>query len=385
MSETETDQPLVADPDAARPTRRKRRGLRFLLLVVVPLVAVAVGGFLYLTGGRYISTENAYVRANIVAVSAQISGPIVVVVAGENQRVAPGDILFRVDPAPFKVARAKAAAELEKARQTVRALKSTYHHKRQEMALARLKLAYAKQEFDRQSDLVTKKIVAGAKHDAARHEFNVARQNVAVLQQDLATIAANLGGDPKIPVDRHAAVLAAEAALKQAELDLAHTVVRAPFAGIASKTPDRGQYVKAGTPVMSVVATGGLWVEANLKETELTHVRPGQSAIIEIDAYPGRVWKARVASISQGTGAVFSVLPAQNASGNWVKVVQRIPVRLTLDTPKGAAAPPILRAGMSVHVEIDTEHRRPMPRFLRAMLGWLGHRASTGARADTPK
>lgn len=379
MPDAASEQPLLADPADGRTTRRKRRRLRALLLIGVPLLVVLAAGYLYLTGGRYVTTENAYVRADMVAVSAQVSGPISDVVAAENQSVKAGDILFRIDPAPFRVARAKAAAELEKARHDVRALKSGYRHKQQELALARIKLAYARNEYERQADLVTKKIVSGVRHDAAKNELNIAQQNIAVLEQDLATIAANLGGDPAVAVDRHAAVLAAKAALEQAELDLAHTVVRAPFDGIASKTPDRGQYVKAGTPVMSVVADKHVWIEANLKETELTHIRPGQPATIEVDAYPGRRWKARVASISQGTGAVFAVLPPQNASGNWVKVVQRVPVRLAIDRRQDA---PMLRAGMSVHVEIDTGHRRPMPGFVRAVLRWLGHDAGTGARAD---
>ncbi len=382
MPDATSDQPLLAEPAPDVAPRRKRRRLRSFLLFGVPLMVVLAGGYLYFTGGRYVTTENAYVRSNIVAISAQVSGPILKVVAGENQKVAAGDILFRIDPAPYRVAQAKAAAELEKTRHDARALKSTYRHKQQELALARLKLAYAKKEYDRNSGLVSKKIISDVRYDAALHELNVARQSVALIEQDLATIVANLGGDPAVPVDKHSAVVAARAALRQAELNLGNTVIRAPFTGIASKTPNQGQYVTAGTPVMSVVASGGVWVEANLKETELTHVRPGQKATIEVDAYPGRTWKAVVASISQGTGAVFSVLPAQNASGNWVKVVQRVPVRLTLADQADA---PILRTGMSVHVEIDTGYERPMPGFVQTVLGWLGHRAQTSARADTIK
>jgi membrane fusion protein, multidrug efflux system len=207
----------------------------------------------------------------------------------------------------------------------------------------------------------------------------VARQRIAVLRQERAGLLADLDGDADIPVERHSAYLAAEAARERAALDLQHTVVHAPFDGVASRKPDLGDYVSAGTAAMSVVADQGVWIEANFKKTELTHVRPGQQAVIEVDPYPDRAWHGVVESISQATGAQFALLPPQNATGNWVKVVQRIPVRITIPRQEGD---PALRAGMSVTAEVDTRHRRELPGVLESALTWTGYLRGAEARAE---
>ncbi len=358
--------------EAAHPARpeRRRRWLRRVLLLLGPALVLIVGGYFYVTGGRYVDTDDAYIRADMVALSAQVSGPIVEVDVRENQHVDRGQVLFELDRQPFKIALAQAEARLDKADNGVRALKAGYRQKQQELELANKNVDYAEQEFQRQAKLAKRDFASQAKYDEAQHNLEMARQQVAVTEQELRGLLADLGGNPDIPVEQHPTYLDAKAARDQAALDLRHAVVRAPFAGIASHKPDLGSYVTAGTPVMSIVADQSVWVEANFKETDLTHVRPGQPATVVIDTYPDREWPATVESISQATGAQFSVLPAQNASGNWVKVVQRIPVRIAIQA--GPDDPP-LRAGMSVTAEIDTGHHRELPGIVQTALAWAGY------------
>ncbi len=365
----------LAEPRPASP-ERKRRWLRRVLLLLGPALVLVVAGYFYVTGGRYVDTDDAYVRADMVAVTAEVSGPIVQVDVRENEHVEPGQALFGLDEQPFKIALAQAAARLNKADNDVRALKASYRQKEQELELANKNVGYAEQEFERQAKLVKRDFASQAKYDEAQHNLDVAHQQVAVTEQELRGLLADLAGDPDIPVDQHPTYLEAKAARDQAALDLRHAVVRAPFAGVASQKPNLGDYVTAGRPVMSIVADQQVWVEANFKETDLTHVRPGQSATVQIDTYPDREWPATVESISQATGAQFSVLPAQNSSGNWVKVVQRIPVRIAIEA--GPDDPP-LRAGMSVVAEIDTGHQRELPGFARSVLAWAGYVAEPGS------
>ena len=365
----------VAEVRPASPERR-RRWLRRVLLLLGPALVLIVAGYFYVTGGRYVDTDDAYVKADMVAVTAEVSGPIVQVDVRENQHVDPGQVLFRLDQRPFQIALAQAEARLKKADNDVRALKASYRQKQQALELANQNVAYAEQEFQRQAKLAKRDFASQAKYDEAQHNVEVAHQQVAMTEQELRGLLADLAGDPDIPVEQHPTHLEAKAARDQAALDLQHATVTAPFAGVASQKPDLGDYVSAGTPVMSIVADQDVWVDANFKETDLTHVRPGQPATVRIDTYPDREWPARVESISQATGAQFSVLPAQNSSGNWVKVVQRIPVRIALQT--GPDDPP-LRAGMSVTAEIDTGHHRELPGFVQTALAWAGYVAEPGS------
>lgn len=368
--------------DAPRPAPR-RRWLRPFLLLLGPLVVAAVGGYLYTTGGRYVSTENAYVQADKVMIAAEVSGLITEVAVRENQRVTKGDVLFRIDGRPYRIALAEAKARLAGARDEIASLKASYRQKQEELALARTDLAFFKTEFERQSRLVASSAVSRAKFDAARHDLDVARQRIRITEQEMAQIRAQLAGDPDIAVERHPQYLTAQAAIERAALDLERTVVRAPFAGIASNTPQVGQQVigngPMSSPVMSLVADTGIWIEANLKETDLTRIRPGQPVAIHVDTYPDHDWQGTVESLSQATGAEFSVIPPQNATGNWIKVVQRIPVRIAVETN---GRDPALRAGMSTTVEIDTGHRRPLPGFVQAALSWLGVSRTIAAEAD---
>ena len=375
--------PAEVSNDDARLHRRhlRKRRLRPVLLLLGPLLAILGGTYVYLTGGRFVSTENAYVKSDKVMISAQVSGLISAVPVAENQHVDKGAVLFRIDDSNYRIALDEADARLQTVRENIAALQAEYRQKQQEMALARTNARYAKTEFDRQARLVATHVTSRKNYDDARHTLDVARQNIGVIEQQEQQILAQLGGKPDLPVEQRPAFQAAMAARDRAALDLKRTVVRAPFSGYANHTPEVGQQVVGNsplaTPVMSIVADTGLWIEANYKETDLTHVRPGQPVTIAVDTYPDQEWHGRVVSISPATGAEFSVIPPQNATGNWVKVVQRIPVRVSVDNGHGG---PVLRAGMSTTVDIDTGHVRAMPAFVRTALSWID--AMPPARAE---
>lgn len=344
--------PLSGEP-AARPYGRQRR--RVLLLIVVPLLVAVAGAAVYLKGGRFVETDNAYVKADKVPVSAEVSGAVLEVAVAENQTVKAGQLLFRLDAAPFRVALAKAEARLAQVRTDLSALRASYREKQAEIAIARTRLAFAAREQRRQADLAAKNFISAARLDEAVQGADLAAQQITALDQDLKRIAASLGGSIDAPVERHPAYLSALAELEQARLDLARTEVRASLPGTVGKPPKPGQYVAAGSTAMALVVSGEPWIEANFTETDLTYVHPGQPVAIHVDTYPNVAWQGVVESLSPATGAEFSVIPAQNATGNWVKITQRLPVRIRLEARPGL---PPLRAGLSTTVEIDTGHRR---------------------------
>jgi membrane fusion protein (multidrug efflux system) len=349
-----------------------RRPARFaaiaLLSLIGPIAALTLGVYLYLSGGRYVSTDNAYLKADKIAVSADVSGRVVSVHVAANESIQPGTLLFRIDPEPFRIALERAEAQLVSARQDVEALRHLYRQKLANLRSRQADIAYYEQQFNRQRQLSQKQISSQANFDTAERNLRTARDQVAIISQDLAQARAKLGGDPDIATDRQASVREAIAAVRQAKLDLKRTEVRAEVAGIVTNFDlQKGEYVKAGDVIFSVVGTRQIWVQANYRETDLTYVRIGQSATVSIDAYPGKVWEAVVDTISPATGAEFALLPPQNATGNWVKVVQRLTVRLRL---KDVTGDPPLRAGMSVIVEIDTQHRRKLGSFANTMIEW---------------
>jgi membrane fusion protein (multidrug efflux system) len=339
--------------EVARPSKRRLK--RLVLLVVVPLIVALVIGVVYLRSGRFVDTDNAYVKADMVPVSAEVSGTIKQVLVRENQAVAASQPLFRIDPAPFQVAVAKAEAKLAQVRVDLAATKAGFREKQAEIALAQTRYAFARKDQQRQADLVARKFISPSRFDDAKQTTDLAGQQIGALNQDLKRIAETLGGSVDAPVERHPAYLAALAELDQAKLDLARVEVRASLPGTVSKPPKPGQFVAAGATAMALVVSGHAWIEANFTETDLTYVHPGQPVTIHIDTYPDAEWTGTVDSLSPATGAEFSVIPAQNATGNWVKIAQRVAVRIRLD-----AAPdlPHLRAGLSAVVEIDTGHRR---------------------------
>ena len=324
---------------------------RAIYMALAPVTVLLVAGWIYFTGGQYEETDNAYVIANMVHISPQVSGRILEATAQQNQTVNTGDILFRIDPAPYQAALNQAEATLNQVRAEIEAEKASYREKQAEITRNENTLKYTQREYERQKALAKGNVVSQSKLDSVQHDWQVAQQNLAISREDLARIRADLGGDPETATDENPKVKAAQAACDQAALNLEYTAVKAPFHGTVTETPQPGQVAQPGVPVVVFVADRDLWIEANFKETQLTYVRPGQPVKVWIDAYPGKIWQGVVESISGATGTQTSVLPAQNASGNWVKVVQRIPVRIRLDQQSEAAP---LRGGMSAQVEVDT-------------------------------
>jgi len=352
--------PPASPPTAAAP-RPRRRTVRRVLLVLGPLVVLVGAAYAYLATGRFVSTDNAYVKADIGVVSAQISGPIVEVAVRENQSVAAGDVLFRIDETPFRVKLDQADAQLGAIHDYVEGMRASYRQKLSQLELDKTNAAYQNRDYERLQALASKQLTSQQSVDDARHKSDVANQNVVVTERSLDQVRAQLGGDPDKPLTEQAAYLALKSMRDTSVIDLARTVVRAPFDGVASKVPMLGHYVAPGAPVMSVVSNREKWIEANFKETELTHVVVDQPVTITLDTYPDRKWRGRVQSIAEATGSEFSVIPAQNATGNWVKVTQRIPVRIAI---QALSDDPELRVGMSAEVEIDTGYERPAPAFL---------------------
>ncbi len=329
----------------------------------LPLVAIAVALFAWLSGGRFVGTDNAYVKGDRVYIATELSGPIVEVAVRENQSVSRGQLLFRLDDQPYRTALARIDAEIEVQRAEIRGLRAQWRTKREDIKSAQSQLNYAQQEFDRQSDLAEKKIASQQKLQETRMGLDVARQRIASLEEDLQRIEAALAGDPKIRVDDHPKVKQMLAQRDEALHNLRRTTIEAPLDGVVSKVLVPGSYAVMGVPSIAVVADRDLWIEANFKETELTRVRVGQPVTITVDTYPDMKCSGKVTSLAQSTGAEFAVLPPQNASGNWVKVVQRIPVRTSVVCKEDD---PPLRVGMSVTIEIDTGHRRTFGELLRS-------------------
>jgi len=342
-----------------------RRALRRLLLGGVPAAAILVALLFWLWGGRYITTENAYVKADIAQISSEVAGRVLEVHVRDHAEVKAGDILLTIDPEPFRVAFAKADAELDAIRAQVRTLIATWHEAKSELQEAESKAAYWTAQLARQRTLAGRGIVASSKLEEVESNAQAADDRVAVMRRKLERVAAQLGGDPERPVDEHPMVREKRAERDRAQLDLNRTVIRAPLGGTTVNVRlQKGDPIKAAAPLFALVADHRPWVEANFKETELTYVRKGLSATVVLDTHPDFVWEAEVESISPATGAEFALLPPQNASGNWVKVVQRLPVRLRLLPKPGE---PALRAGMTATVRVDTGRER---RLTQIFGGW---------------
>jgi membrane fusion protein, multidrug efflux system len=339
-----------------------RRGLRFVLLIVVPLVAAVAGLSIYLAGGRYISTDNSYVGAQRVLITPDISGKISRVLVREGQHVAAGDALFDIDPEPFKLALDQARAKLASVRTDFANLASNDAALGRLIDLAQKTIDLKQHDLDRKTTLVANRTVSPADVDNSMTALVAAQNQLEQLKRQQADIRNQLLGNPNLPIEQFPPYIQAQAALAQADRDLAHTKLLAPISGTSTQVDNiqLGRYVAAGTPVLSVM-DDSLWVDANPKETDITNLRLGQKVTIDVDTFPDHTFLGTVAAISPGTGAQFAILPPQNASGNWVKVVQRVPVRIAIDHDEDVSR---LRAGMSATVAIDTGRRRSLARLL---------------------
>jgi membrane fusion protein, multidrug efflux system len=335
-----------------------RQKLRSVLLVAVPLAVVLAACLFWLWGGRYVSTENAYVKADIAHVAAEVEGRVLEVHVRDHAHIKTGDLLVSIDPEPFRVALAKADAELDATRSQVRTLIATWREALSELQEAESKVDYWKAQLERQKTLSDRGVVSSSKLEETESNATAAVDRVAVMHKKVERVATQIGNNPARPVDEHPLVREKRAERERANLDLERTLIRAPLGGTTVNVRlQKGDQVKTATVLFAIVADTRPWVEANFKETELTHVHKGLSATVVLDMHPDVTWQAEVESISPATGAEFALLPPQNASGNWVKVVQRLPVRLRLVPMAGE---PVLRAGMTASVSIDTKRERSL-------------------------
>jgi membrane fusion protein (multidrug efflux system) len=343
-----------AAPSGKRRWRLTRGKLRLVLLVGLPLIALAIGTMIYLGSGRYITTDNAYVGAPKVLITPDISGKVLHVMVREGQTVKAGDELFEIDPQPFRLALQQAQAKLASVRTDFTILKSSLQSLTRLAELAQQNVELKQRDVERKKSLMVSRTGAQADVDNAEFAVVTAQTGAQNAAQRRADALNQLQGNPDLPIEQYPAYMQAQAALDQAQRDLDHALLRAPIDGIATQVDNiqLGRYVMAGTPILSVIDTGAAWVDANPKETDITNLKVGQRTLVIVDTFPDVTLTGTVVAVSPGTGAQFAILPPQNASGNWVKVVQRVPLRVKLDPNPMTRN---LRAGMSAYVEIDTK------------------------------
>ena len=372
----------MADPVLKFPPEQKgapamRRYRRILLLVVLPLVAVIAGFVFYLNGGRYVTTDDAYVGAPKVLITPDVSGKIVKVAIKEGQHVNANDVLFQVDPAPYQLALQQARAKRDDAKASYETLRANVTLYGQTIELVNQGIALKQRDVDRKSSLV--KSAAGSQLDLDNSgtALVTAQAQMQLVKQQRSNALNQLLGNPDLPLEQFPAYAQAQAALDDAQRNLDLSTVRAPMNGTATQVDNiqLGRFVAAGTPILSVIDVSQPWVDANPKESDFTYVAVGQTVTIDVDAFPDHVFKGTVGSLSPGTGAQFAILPPQNATGNFVKVVQRVPMRIYFDTNDAAVRK--LKAGMSSYVSIDTKHRRSLARL-------FGFSPAVAAKKDQP-
>ncbi len=343
------------------PTSRRNR-VRWILFGLLPIVLIA-GGLWYILGGAIMSTDDSYVDAEKVGIATDVAGTVQTVEVKDNEHVDAGQVLYRLDPRQFQIALDSAKANLAQISLNVDAMKQDYQHMLSDASAAQAQVDLDQLNFNRQDMLIKTGTTSQALYDQAKYALANSRGKLESLQQQAKVQLARLGGDPNTPTDKLPQYSQAQAQLDEAQRQLDHTIVKAPFSGTATSVPSiaPGKYLAASATAFYLVDNDHVWIAANPKETELTYVRPGQSATVTVDSYPGITWNGTVESISPAAAQEFSLLPAQNTSGNWVKVVQRVPMRVRVDASDKNKPP--LRAGMSAVVNVDTGHRRGFPRF----------------------
>lgn len=363
---SQASEPPTPDRHAQQSPEPAGQRWRTGLFLLAPIAVVACAAW-YVFGGQTVSTDNAYIQADRVGVSTDVAGIIASIEVGDNQAVSKGQVLFRLKPEPFEIALASAQAQLENARNQILYLKASYNQSLAEIAQAEARLPYFQTNFQRLEKLVSVAAVSKTLYDDAHRDLDNIRQQISVAKAQAAASLAQLGGRLDRPLEQHPSYLQALAALNEAKRNLRNSVVTAPFDGVVTNVDSLqvGAYLQPPQSGFSLVSSDHLWVAASPKETELTNAQVGQGVTIEVDTYPGVIWHGTVDSISPASSASFSLLPAQNTTGNWVKVVQRIPVRIRIDDTAGK---PALRHGMSAVVDIDTGKARGLPKPLAALL-----------------
>lgn len=354
--------------EAVNPSRAhlSKQKLRALLMFGVPALFAVIGYGAYVANAPFASTDNAYARVAKASVNARISGQVIEIAVDDNQQVRKGQLLFRLDPRPFQISVDRAQAQLGTARLSIVGLKASYRQQQAELQSAKASADYDQKEFARKKALLATEFVSRAGYERAETDLKVSRQHIAAIEQQISSTVAALDGSPDIVIDNHPTVRQARAQLDEAQLYLSYATVTAPADGIVAKVDDLqvGNYLNNGAAAFALISSREIWIEANFRETQVTHMRPGQPATITLDTYPDRRFNAHVISMSPGAGADFALLPPENATGNWVKVVQRVPVRLELDEADPALP---LFSGTSATVTVDTGHRTPWWHPLKAL------------------
>jgi membrane fusion protein, multidrug efflux system len=367
--ESQTSSAPDETPGREKTSRSPRRRLvRWGFFALLPFALIA-GAYSYVSGGQVMSTDNAYIQAETVGISTDVPGIVQGIDVANNQPVGPGQVLYRLDPRQFQIALDNARANLAQTALTIDAMKQDYTRMLSDAAAQQAQVELDQATYDRYAALMPSGATTKANYDQARFTLDLDKNKFKSLRQQAAVQLARLDGNPDIAVTQHPQYLQARAQVDEAQRQLDHTVVRAPFAGIVTNVPSiaPGKYLAASTTAFYLVDTDHIWVDATPKETELTYVRPGQPVTATVDTYPDAEWHGIVESISPAAAQQFSLLPAQNTSGNWVKVVQRITMRVRIDTNDKNLPP--LRAGMSLEVNVDTGHARGLPHFLTAPFG----------------
>jgi membrane fusion protein (multidrug efflux system) len=364
--------PAPQPPAAGAPItiKPKRRISRFVMLVVIPLIALAIGFTWWLSSGRFVSTDNAYVGADKSLITPQVTGAIVAVHVVEGQQVKVGDPLFDIDPKPYDIALALAKGKLEAAKVEFANLQSSFASNIDQIKMGQDAVRVRQADFDRKNDLASHGSGTTADRDTSMANLIQAKQILEFVKWQQATVTVKLGGGPDTKIDQFPDYMQANAAVDDAERNLRNTKVLAPIDGVATQVPEieLGRVAAAGQPVFAVVANTGLWVDANPKESDLTYVHVGLPATVSVDTFPDREWKGSICSIAPGTGAQFAILPPQNATGNWVKVVQRVPLRFCFGPKEDTTG---LRAGMSAYLTIDTGRTRTLAGTLEGLKQWV--------------
>jgi len=374
--------PAAGAPAAPIVVKRSRvRSSRFLLLVVIPLIAASIGFTWWLHGGRYVTTDNAYIGADKVLITPQVTGPIVAIHVIEGQKVKAGDPLFNIDPQPFEIALAQARGKLAAAKVEFANLRSAYLSNQQQIKMGEDTVKVRQEDYARKKDLAARGAGTSVDRDTTLATLLQAQQLLEFVQNQQASTIVKLGGSIDAPIEGFPDYMQAKALVDEAERNLRNTKIVAPIDGVATQVPqiELGRVAPAGQPVFAIVADTGLWVDANPKESDMTYVRQGQPATVTVDAFPDKIWSGTICSIAPGTGAQFAILPPQNASGNWVKVVQRVPLRFCFASDEDTKN---LRAGMSAYVSVDTGRVRTLGGVLSELAGWAD---GAGARLGAAK
>ena len=353
----------AAAPSVAKAPKRRWR--RIVLIGVVPALALILGLTWWLSGGRYVTTDNAYVGAQKILITPQVAGAIAKIDVVEGQRVKAGDSLFEIDPAPYASALALAKGRVAAAQVAFKNLRASYSDNRAQIAMGEEAVALRQADYDRKTTLLNQRSGTNVERETSAAALIQAKQILAFVRQQQDATLVKLGGALDAPIENFPDYIQASAQVADAQRNLDNTHVVAPISGIATQVDQiqLGRLAPVGAPVFALIGDAELWIDASPKESDLTYIHTGLRAVVTIDSFPDRSWKGVIKSIAPGTGAQFSVIPAQNASGNWVKVTQRVPLRIAFDPGQDLAN---LRAGMSAYVSIDTGRQRSLSSLIGA-------------------